>query len=325
MDALKAIRQPIEAELAAYASLFDEALVHEDDYLGQVLAHIRQRRGKMMRPILVLLMSREFAGENVGVASLRAAVSLELLHTASLVHDDVVDDSAERRGQPSANALFDNKVSILVGDFMLSRSLHQSALTGDIRVVDLIAQLGGTLSEGEVFQLANIRREESTEAAYFSIIDRKTAALFAACSQLGALTAGADEAGIRAAESFGRNVGICFQIRDDIFDYFDGNIGKPTGNDMREGKLTLPALYALHSTDDAAMHDTACRIKLGTATTADIEALIDFTKRAGGIDYAERTMADYRQRALDAIAGFKHDDVVRSLSRYVDYVTERNY
>lgn len=188
MDKLSAIRRPVEQELAQYKDLFDNALAHEDDFLGQALAYVRQRKGKMMRPILVLLMAKELGV--VKINSLRSAVTLELLHTASLVHDDVVDESGERRGQRSVNAVYDNKVAVLVGDYLLSTSLLQASKTGNIQVVEIISHLGGTLSEGEVAQLANIRREAITEEAYFHIIHNKTAALFAACAELGAISAG---------------------------------------------------------------------------------------------------------------------------------------
>ena len=218
MDKLSAIRRPVEQELAQYKDLFDNALAHEDDFLGQALAYVRQRKGKMMRPILVLLMAKELGV--VKINSLRSAVTLELLHTASLVHDDVVDESGERRGQRSVNAVYDNKVAVLVGDYLLSTSLLQASKTGNIQVVEIISHLGGTLSEGEVAQLANIRREAITEEAYFHIIHNKTAALFAACAELGAISAGGSEGYVKNARKFGEIIGICFQIRDDIFDYY---------------------------------------------------------------------------------------------------------
>ena len=212
MDKLSTLRHPVEQELAAYKELFDLALAHEDDFLGQALNYVRQRQGKMMRPILVLLMAKEL-GE-VCKNSLRSAVTLELLHTASLVHDDVVDESGERRGQRSVNAVYDNKVAVLVGDYLLSASLLKAAETGHIRVVEIISRLGGTLSEGEISQLANIRREAITEEAYFHIIHHKTAALFAACAELGAISAGGDEQYVARARRFGEIIGECFQIRD---------------------------------------------------------------------------------------------------------------
>lgn len=322
MDKLSTLRHPVEQELAAYKELFDLALAHEDDFLGQALNYVRQRQGKMMRPILVLLMAKEL-GE-VCKNSLRSAVTLELLHTASLVHDDVVDESGERRGQRSVNAVYDNKVAVLVGDYLLSASLLKAAETGHIRVVEIISRLGGTLSEGEISQLANIRREAITEEAYFHIIHHKTAALFAACAELGAISAGGDEQYVARARRFGEIIGECFQIRDDIFDYFsDSAIGKPTGNDMREGKLTLPAIYAINSTDRADVREWARKVKTGEATADDIQNLVEYTKQNGGIDYAEKRMQELHDEAVAMLAAWKNPEVKDALHGYIDFVVER--
>ncbi len=325
MDALSLVQQPVLAELNSYRLLFDAALSHEDDFLGQVLAHIRARKGKVMRPLLVLLVAREVG--NVGEATLRSAVALELLHTASLVHDDVVDQSDERRGQASTNAAYGNKVAVLVGDYLLSSALHQTGLTGSTRCVELIARLGATLSEGEVRQLANIRNEVCSEEAYFDIIRSKTAALFAACGQLGAFTAGADAAFEERARCFGELVGMCFQIRDDIFDYDDkADIGKPTGNDMTEGKLTLPAIYALSRPGvDAEVLACAERVRRCAATQADIARVVGYTVQAGGIDYARRVMLRFRDEAADLLVAFHNQKVREALEGYLDYVVGRDF
>lgn len=322
MIELSDILRPVEADLERYRLLFDGTLTHPDEFLGGVLAHVRGRKGKMMRPLLVLLMAREAGG--CSECSLRAAVALELLHTASLVHDDVVDESGERRGQESANAVYGNKIAVLLGDYLLSLSLRQAALTDRPEMVDIIAQLGGTLSEGEIFQLANIRQAVSTEEAYFRIIRHKTAALFAACGQLGALSAGAGADFTELARAFGEEVGVCFQIRDDIFDYFeDAAIGKPTGNDMAEGKLTLPAIYALDRNPDVEMLQLADRVKKGEAEKKEIARLVDFTKREGGIDYVRRVMRERHDEALGMLAGFRDAEVRQALSDYLDFVVER--
>ena len=323
MNKLSAMRQPVERELASYRDLFDAALVHEDDFLGQALGYVRQRQGKMMRPILVLLMAKEL-GE-VGINSLRSAVTLELLHTASLVHDDVVDESGERRGQRSVNAVYDNKVAVLVGDYLLSASLLKAAETGNVEVVKIISRLGGTLSEGEISQLANIRSESITEDAYFHIIHHKTAALFAACAELGAISAGGSADYVARAKKFGEIIGECFQIRDDIFDYYtDSTIGKPTGNDMREGKLTLPAIYAVNNTDSAEVREWARKVKAGEASADDISALVEYTKAHGGIDYAERRMEELHDEAVTMLSSWHNADVRQALHEYIDFVVERN-
>jgi len=322
MDKLARSRRPVEEELAQYKALFDETLAHEDDFLGRALEHIRQRHGKMMRPLLVLLMARE-RGE-VGRASLLSAVTLELLHTASLVHDDVVDESKERRGQRSVNAVYDNKVAVLLGDYLLSKSLEVAGNTQHLEVVKIISALGGTLSEGEIFQLANIRSEESSEAAYFRIISSKTAALFAACAELGALSAGGGKEYVARAKRVGQLMGICFQIRDDIFDYFStGNIGKPTGNDMHEGKLTLPAIFALSQTTQNEPLQWAKHVKDGTATAEEISRLVDFTIRQGGIAYAEKRMQTYRAEAANLLSAWTNPAIRQALTDYLDFIIER--
>lgn len=322
MDKLTAIRRPVEQELTAYKELFDAALAHEDDFLGQALDYVRRRQGKMMRPLLVVLMAKEL-GE-VSVNSLRSAVTLELLHTASLVHDDVVDESGERRGQRSVNAVYDNKVAVLVGDYLLSTSLLQAAQTNNIHVVEIISRLGGTLSEGEVYQLANIRKERISEEAYFHIIHHKTAALFAACAELGAISAGGDADYVARAKRFGELVGLCFQIRDDIFDYFeDSKIGKPTGNDMLEGKLTLPAIYAIQHADNERVTQLAARVKSGEASAAEIAELVDYIKSHGGIEYAERRMRELHNEAIQLLDMWQNAEVREALRGYIGFVVER--
>lgn len=323
MDKLTAIRRPVEQELTAYKELFDAALAHEDDFLGQALDYVRRRQGKMMRPLLVVLMAKELG--KVSVNSLRSAVTLELLHTASLVHDDVVDESGERRGQRSVNAVYDNKVAVLVGDYLLSTSLLQAAQTSNIHVVEIISRLGGTLSEGEVYQLANIRKEHISEEAYFHIIYHKTAALFAACAELGAISAGGSADYVARAKRFGELVGLCFQIRDDIFDYYeDSKIGKPTGNDMLEGKLTLPVIYAIQHADNEHVAQLAARVKSGEASAAEIAELVDYTKSHGGIEYAERRMRELHNEALQLLDAWQNAEVRESLRGYIDFVVDRD-
>ena len=252
MDYLSIIRKPIEGEMSNFVELFGQCLTHEEGLLGQVLSHIRQRGGKRMRPMLILLTAKNY-GEISDVTQ-NAALGLELLHTASLVHDDVVDESSERRGQPSVNASYNNKVAVLVGDYILSTALLRVSLSKNQRIVQHLAELGRTLAAGEILQLSNISNQEITEDVYYQVIEKKTAALFEACSILGAISVGASEDDIEKAKKFGHNIGMIFQIRDDIFDYYDSKeIGKPTGNDMMEGKLTLPVIHALNHSNLESM------------------------------------------------------------------------
>lgn len=323
MDYISIIKQPIGSELADFINLFNESLSHTDGLLQQVLDHIRKRAGKRMRPILILLMAKNFG--RVTDTTLNAAVGLELLHTASLVHDDVVDESKQRRGQLSVNAEYDNKVAVLVGDYILSTALLYVSRTHSEIVVRYLSELGRTLSNGEILQLSNIQNEAITEEAYYKVIEQKTAALFEACASIGALSAGAAEEDIQQAKLFGRNLGMIFQIRDDIFDYYDNSdIGKPTGNDMTEGKLTLPVIYALNTTRNTDMLALAMKVKSGDVTREEIERLVEFTKQNGGIEYADKKMWEIHARSVDFLESeVKDDDVRRSLRAYLDFVIER--
>lgn len=324
MDYLSIIKHPIEAELADFVSLFNQSLSHEDGLLGSALEHIRKRAGKRMRPILILLMARKF-GQITDVTQ-NAAVGLELLHTASLVHDDVVDESEERRGQASVNATYDNKVAVLVGDYILSTALLCVARTHSEQIVTYLAELGRTLSDGEILQLSNIGRKDISEDVYYDVIKQKTAALFEACAGIGALSSGASEEDVMAAKQFGQNLGIIFQIRDDIFDYYDSKeIGKPTGNDMAEGKLTLPVIHAVNNGGDEDMKRLALKVKDHSVTAEEIASLVDYTKRMGGIEYAEKRMWEFHaeaQRFLDERVG--QQEIKEALQAYLDFVIKRN-
>lgn len=323
MDYLHLIKQPIEQELLDFIELFNSSLQHEDGLLSSALSHIRQRGGKRMRPMLILLMAKKY-GE-VTQVSQHAAVGLELLHTASLVHDDVVDESEERRGQASVNASYNNKVAVLVGDYILSTALLHVAKTGNKRIVEYLAELGRTLAAGEILQLTNIRNQEISEEVYYQIIKNKTAALFEACAAIGALSAGAGEDDVLKAGQFGQDLGIMFQIRDDIFDYYDSQeIGKPTGADMAEGKLTLPVIYALNSNKMDSMMNLALKVKQGVVNADEIAVLVEFSKKAGGIEYAEQRMRDYHrlcQKYIDE--NVKDKSISDALTAYIDFVIER--
>ena len=232
MDSSSFIKSPIDAELEDFRKLFDSSLSSSNFLLNNVIAHIRQRNGKMMRPILVLLVARLYGA--IRPATFHAAVSLELLHTASLVHDDVVDESTERRGQLSVNAVFNNKVAVLVGDFLLATSLVHAGKTMSHEIISVVSCLGQDLADGELLQLSNVSNPHFSEEIYFDVIRKKTAALFAACTKSAALSVNASDEEAEFSRLFGEYIGICFQIKDDIFDYFESKeIGKPTGNDMQ--------------------------------------------------------------------------------------------
>lgn len=323
MDYLKKIKQPIETDLSDFIEMFNESLSHTDGMLAQVLEHIRKRAGKRMRPMLILLIAKNYGC--VSEVTQHSGVGLELLHTASLVHDDVVDESTERRGQASVNATYNNKVAVLVGDYLLSTALLHVSLTDNQQIVQYLAELGRTLAKGEILQLSNISNTNISEDIYYQVIKQKTAALFEACCAIGALSAGADADEIEAAKLFGQNLGIAFQIRDDIFDYYDSQeIGKPTGNDMAEGKLTLPVIHALNATGNEEMIALARKVKEGSVDSDEIARLVEFTKNNGGIEYAEERMEYFRQLCIDFIdKSVVKTDVKEALQAYVDFVIQR--
>ena len=319
------IKRPIEREFADFVERFNAAMTHDEGLLGSALAHIRQRGGKRMRPLLTLLLAKNFG--DVSDVTQNAAIGLELLHTASLVHDDVVDESAERRGQASVNASFNNKVAVLVGDYILSTALLHVSKTGNQQIVENLSQLGRTLAAGEILQLSNIQNPDFSEQVYYDVIRKKTASLFESCAVLGCLSVGASAEETEKARRFDETLGMMFQIRDDIFDYYDSReIGKPTGNDMAEGKLTLPVLYALKQSPYDSMLNLAKKVKAGTINTDEIAVLVELTKQQGGIEYAEQRMQDFYLQSMVFIDEcVKKVEIRDALVTYLDYVMKRHY
>ena len=322
MDYLSIIRQPIEGDFKDFQQRFQDSLSHPDGLLSQALNHIRQRAGKQMRPMLTLLSAKNY-GE-VSDVTQDAAIALELLHTASLVHDDVVDESSERRGQPSVNASYNNKVAILVGDYILSTCLLHVSFTKNHKILYYLSELGRTLASGEILQLQNINNQEISEEIYYQVIKQKTAALFETCCGIGALSAGASDEEVEKAKKFGQDLGIIFQIRDDIFDYYDSKeIGKPTGNDMAEGKLTLPIIYALNKTNFESMQTLAKKVKSRTINPDEIAVLVEFTKQQGGIEYAEQKMEEIAGEAQEYIGQSVRPELKEAFTAYLEYVIQR--
>lgn len=323
MEYLSYIKQPIQTEFDRFNQLFANSIVSTNPLLNSVSEYVFRKSGKQMRPILVLLFAK-LHGE-VTEASLHAAVALELLHTASLIHDDVVDESLMRRGQPSVNASFNNKVAVLSGDYLLATSLAQAAMTSNLDIISIISSLGKDLADGELLQLSNIGNQEFSEEVYYDVIKKKTAVLFISCAKAGALSAGISDEKVQNAALIGEYIGICFQIKDDIFDYFRSEeIGKPSGNDMQEGKLTLPVLHVLNTTDDEEAKRIALRVKQGVATFEEISYLVEFTKQHGGIEYALSMMDEYRNKALSLLDQYEDGPVRSAIQAYLDYVINRN-
>ena len=323
MERLEQIKGPILNEFEVFKQKFDASLQSSNPLLGEVINFIKQRKGKMMRPMLTLLMAK-LCGE-IKDSTYDVAISLELLHTASLVHDDVVDESDKRRGQSSVNAIYDNKVSVLVGDYLLATSLTNAAMTGDVRLVELVGKLGQELSEGEIIQLNNTNASNFSEDVYFEVIKKKTAALFATAAEAGAISVKSTDEMAEMSRQFGELIGISFQIKDDIFDYYSSDVlGKPTGNDMQEGKLTLPALYVLNTLRNPSMIELALKIRALDASDEEIANFIDYIKKNGGIEYATQVMIEYRNKALAILPDDISDELKTALTSYIDYVIERN-
>lgn len=325
MDALNEIQEPVRRDLDRFNEMFKATLSSSNPVLNVALEHIVKRRGKQMRPILTLLSARLFAGADAMLPEcvLHAAIALELLHTASLVHDDVVDESNMRRGQQSLNCLLSSKSAVLVGDFLLSKSIEQASVAGDVRIPQSVAELGKMLVDGELLQLANIDSDLMEESAYYEVVRKKTASLFATCAYLGAVLAGADGGAADLMKRFGMLLGICFQLRDDMFDYdMTHDVGKPVGNDMKEGKLTLPVLFAARRNDVA--RELALKVRRGTASEEEIAVLVHLTYDEGGIVYAERAMQDFTGMAEGLLDDFDNHVIVGSLISYLQFVSRRS-
>lgn len=315
------IEEPVAAEFARFNTEFETSLRSETRLLQKAIDQILSATGKHIRPLLVLL-SAKACGE-VTESSINAAVFLELLHTATLIHDDVIDETKQRRGVPSLNALFDNRVSVLVGDYILSTALIRSIQTGNLRIIGIVSDLGRDLSEGEIKQMETADESILDEQCYMQVIYKKTATLLAACASIGAISAGADDGQVALMRDFGVQLGYAFQIKDDIFDYFKGQqIGKPTGNDIREGKVTLPLLFALRKGGREA--DELRRIILAKDFTDEhIERLIAFAKAQGGIEYAEKKMEEFQQKAVGLLVQLPDTPAKQSLKILSEYIISR--
>jgi octaprenyl-diphosphate synthase len=322
MCSIDLIQSPILSELESFKNLYDKSLLSDNPLFNDIVDYLKQKEGKMMRPILVLLIAKLYG--QIRTETFYAAISLELLHTASLLHDDVVDESFIRRRQPSINAIYDNKVAVLAGDYLLAICLIEARKTNNNGIINVISNLARDLADGELLQLSNLNNKFFSEEIYFNVIVKKTATLFSVCTESAALSKEADADSIECTRLFGKYVGICFQIKDDIFDYFDNEeIGKPTGNDMLEGRLTLPVIYALNTTGNESAKKIALKIKRRKANLKEIDELTDFAKQHGGIEYAHKIMNDYKEKALALLSVFPDTNVKRALVSYVDYMIER--
>lgn len=321
MTTLQSIRDTLKTDLELLDDVIRRQLATSNPLMDKVIDNYLKTKGKLIRPIIVMLTARLFG--NINSRVLAAAASVELLHNASLIHDDIVDQSTTRRGFPTINAVWDNHIAVLVGDFFVSSSMQQAISTGDVRIIDALCHLGKLLSLGELDQIYNARYHTLTEESYYQIINYKTASLFVACAQMGCYASGVDDERLGALSKYAELLGMCFQIRDDIFDYYNDErqIGKPTGNDLREGKITLPLLHVLLSEKDEEM------IKLSRSeelSDTDIATLVDYAHRKGGIDYAYNKMKQMRDEAVEILnTSFPDNDGKTQLIELFDYVINR--
>ncbi len=322
MTPIQEIRRRLTPRLDRLNALMSEELRSGNQLMDTVIDGYLARRGKQLRPILVMLTAELMGtdGDNV----IDAAASVEMLHNASLIHDDVVDDSDCRHGQPTINAVWANHIAVLVGDFFVSTSLHLALRTRDLRVMDVIGRLGRLLSIGEMDQIYNAREHTLTEEAYYRVIIHKTASLFEACVEMGCYCSGVEDDRLERMRDFARKLGCCFQIRDDIFDYYDSaEIGKPTGNDLREGKVTLPLIYALVMSGHERAPEMLALVEENRLGDEEISALVAFAKEADGIAYAEAELQRLHDEAVDILDTFPSSSAREDLRALIDYVVVR--
>ena len=316
------IKAPIADDLSQFEGFFRDSMKSKVALLDRITYYIVKRKGKQVRPMFVFLCAR-LLGE-VNPKTYRAASLVELLHTATLVHDDVVDDSFERRGFFSINALWKNKIAVLVGDYLLSRGLLIALDDGDYDLLQIMSNAVKAMSEGELLQMEKARRLDIKEDVYFDIIRQKTASLIAAACAAGAASVDGDEEQIKTIRECGEKIGIAFQIKDDLFDYGDANIGKPRGIDIREKKMTLPLIYTLEQSDKRTRWKIINTIKRHNKDKKRVNALIETVRDTGGIDYAKDMMERYKREALDLLNELPENSARDSLRDLIHYVTERS-
>lgn len=322
MTSIAEIQAPIASELSVFEQKFRGSLKTDVALLNNVIHYIVKRKGKQMRPMFVFLSANLFSKTND--STFRAASLIELLHTATLVHDDVVDDSNIRRGFFSINALWKNKIAVLVGDYLLSTGLQLAVNNGEFRLLQVVSEAVQRMSEGELLQMEKSRKMDIDEATYFKIIEHKTAALIAACCEAGAISGGAEETEVQAMKEFGRNVGIAFQIKDDLFDYGDGlGVGKPTGIDIKERKITLPLIHAISNAPKKDKRWLIKTVKHHHDKPDKVKEVVNYVLNTDGIQRAVEAMNEHTTRALEILHNFESSPARNALEGLVKYSTER--
>ncbi|GHT54092.1 octaprenyl-diphosphate synthase [Bacteroidia bacterium] len=322
MDKLTIITQSVQKEIEAFNRLFTVSLHGHNDDFQSIIDFVSGRNGKRIRPIVVIL-SAKLCGKTHS-KTIDYALILELLHTATLIHDDVVDNTMERRAQPSVNAQYDNRVAVLLGDYILSLAIARAVMAQNGTVMEIISRLAQNLADGELTQLIASKEAIVDEKRYFDVIRKKTAILLSSCSEMGALSANANPETREKLRLIGENLGLCFQIKDDIFDYFDqGEIGKPTGNDIREGKITLPLIHALQIAPQTISAGMLEIISQQNFSRENIQKLIEFAKKFDGIEYAQSKMQEIKVKTLELLTDFPDSEAKTAMTNLIDYIIER--
>lgn len=322
MAGLEAIKKPIDTELELFENKFRQSMKSSAPLLDRITHYVIKRKGKQMRPMFVFFSARLCGG--IGEATYRGAALVELLHTATLVHDDVVDNAYERRGFFSINALWKNKIAVLVGDYLLARGLLLSLDNDDFRLLKIVSEAVKQMSEGELLQVEKARRMDISEAIYFEVIRQKTASLIASCCACGAASAGASEEQIKQMGVFGEKVGMAFQIKDDLFDFGDADVGKPRGIDIKEKKITLPLIYSLNKAGKSEKKHIINLVKNHAEEGEKVQEVIDFVRKSGGLQYAEEVMNRFQEEAFEVLRWFPASEDRDSLEKLVRFTTERN-
>lgn len=323
MTTLESIQKSISPELKMLNERIVGALSTSNKLMNEVVETYLKTKGKQIRPILVMLSAKMFGTIDENVIS--AAAAVEMLHNASLIHDDVIDETKERRNNPTINCIWDNHIAVLVGDYFVSAALQQAISTQDPRIIAALSQLGAILSLGEIDQIYNAQSHVLSEEAYFNVIKAKTASLFVACVAMGGYAVKASDDEIEKLKQFTNLLGLCFQIRDDVFDYFeDKKVGKPTGNDLREGKITLPLLHVLLN-ESLPLHDEMLALShKDNLTTEEIAVLINYAKNNGGIEYAYEKMTELRNQAVEIIEQLPDNEAREAFIAILDYIIARD-
>lgn len=322
MSKLDYIKEPITQELDLFETKFRAAMKSNVPLLDTIMTYIVKRKGKQVRPMFVFLSAKLFAPIND--STYRAASLVELLHTATLVHDDVVDDSDERRGFFSVNALWKNKIAVLVGDYLLSKGLLLSVKNKDFQLLEIVSESVEAMSEGELLQIEKTRNLNLSEEVYYDIIRKKTASLIASCCAIGAASAGANAQQVEQMRLFGEKIGIAFQMKDDLLDYGDSDIGKPTGIDLKEKKLTLPIIYTINNADSATKAYIINSIKNYNTDKKRITEVINYVNKHDGINYTRKAMEQYKNDALQILENVSDSPYKTNLKQLVEFVIERS-